>query len=112
MTPGAELDLSISTFFTTVTGGAGNPSGGTLTFRFNANTIGVVPLNTVGDMVQKFIIAPSDFTSVNADGSMTLDVVLDSGANCTSTNNLSLIIRPTSYFVIPHNSAPPDTSLR
>jgi hypothetical protein len=114
VTPGAQLILSVSSFLSSVVAGSSNPGvvgGGTLTVRLNNNILSIVPLNTIGDIEQKITVAPSDFVSINTDGSMTLDLVLDSGMTCQASNNMSLVIRPTSYFVIPHNSIQPDTSL-
>ena len=114
ITPGAVLMLSLTSFSSAVALGAtnaGTSAGGTLTVRLNNNTLDVVPLNTIGDIEQKINIGPSDFTSINTDGSMTLDLSLESGTACLANDNLSLLIQPTSYFNMPHNLVAPDTSL-
>jgi cellulose synthase operon protein B len=112
---GADLNISVGVSFNNVvqsqSGLAVTGGGGTLTARLNGITLGVLPLNQVGEVQWKLLIAPSAFTSTSPNGGMSLRFVLNSGISCIADQNMNIFIHPSSYLTLPHNSIQPDTSL-
>ena len=111
----AELDLlmgvSISSVPTSTTNPAPTVTGGTFTVRLNDTVLGVFSVNTTGEITQKIAAPAAAFKSSRTDGRMQLIISLDSGITCLENQQMMVVIHPSSYFVINHDTALPDTGL-
>jgi hypothetical protein len=112
---GAELHVLVGVSFTAVVQNQSNlpvaSGGGMLTATLNGNSLGVLPLDQVGEVEWKLSIPPSAFATASNSGNMVLRFVLNSGISCTINEHTSIFIHPTSYLILPHDIVQPDTSL-
>lgn len=85
--------------------------GGNLTVRFNGVTVGVLPLNQLGEVTQKLTIPAEALVSQRSDGRLEVGFVLDSGISCYVSQQMTVFIHTGSLFILPHDEAMPDVSL-
>ena len=112
---GGKLELNLAVSFNTVAKAAGATAplvqGGTLSVQLNGVTVGVVSLDTVGEVAYAFDLPADSLISQRADGRMELRFVLDSGISCYVNQQMTVFIHTSSRFSLPHAEVSPDTSL-
>jgi hypothetical protein len=117
LTAGANLNLSLMIALNSgVTANAGLANsvetlGGTLTVYFNDVTVAVLLLNQVGEVSFTVQIPPENLISNRTDGLMVVGFVLDSAKSCQTLEQLNVLVRTSSYFVLPHELSNPSTDL-
>ena len=85
--------------------------GGTLTLRINGITVGVLPLNKVGEVSQVIDIPDSALVGPRTGGRMNITYTLDSGISCYVSQQMMVYIHTSSKFILPHNYVKPNVSL-
>ena len=84
---------------------------GSLTVFLNGTTLVILPLDEVGEIVRTIQIPIEAFASPSNDGSVNVRIILNSGTACYSFDQMSVVIRTSSYFTLPHESVQPSTDL-
>lgn len=124
LTQGAELNLSLnisvnngiqSQANSTDTGQGQSTSpeiigAGSFTIYINQSVF-TLPIDQVGEVNKSLQIPVETFTSVNNDGFVYGTIVLNSGLTCNDFNQMTVVIRTSSYFNLPHETVLPSTSL-
>lgn len=105
---GAELRLELSSFFA---GDATRAFGGTLQVMLNGVTLSTLLLDSSGNQSVRIPIAPEALIPTRPDGRHSLALLLDTNEQCASTDQTSLIVRPSSSFQLPHRLVAPPTDL-
>lgn len=109
---GATLNLNLLSTFNTVTqSGLPVAYGGTLTVKFNRDTVAVLPLNEVGTFDYSIDIPSVDLISPRTDGEMELRFELNSGISCTANQHMNVVINPESQISLPYEEVPPSVDL-
>ncbi len=124
LTEGASLTLSLGVAVSTgiTSGSASSDTGqdqpsvngigaGSLAISLNENTLAILPLDEVGEVVRTIQIPLEALASANEDGFVTVRFDLSSGAACFSFDQVNVVIRTSSYFTFPHESVQPSTDL-
>jgi hypothetical protein len=114
LSEGGEIELSLGVSFNSaVSTTAEVPviSGGLMTVQFNSVTVDILSLTQVGDGTYTLSIPASALESRRDDGRMELSLLLDAGFSCDFDQQMLVIIHPTSYINLPHQSVAPDTNL-
>lgn len=93
---------------TTTTGSVG---GGTLTITFNNTTLAVLPLEKLGESQMVVDIPLSAFTTNRTDGRHVIGFILNAGFSCNTYEQVSVILRNSSFFKLPHETVEPNTGL-
>ena len=115
---GVELKLDFSTFFDYLglqpnSDEAVIPtSGGSIDVLFNDEPLTTLPLDELGEQSITIPIPNTAMTPARDDRRHKLELSLESGLGCGSSLQTSIEVHPTSYFVLPHSSAPPLIDLR
>lgn len=95
-----------------VTGAANTTvGGGTLTITFNNTTLAVLPLSSLGESQQVVDIPISAFATNRTDGRHVIGFILNAGFSCNTFEQVSVILRNTSFFKLPHETVDPVTDL-
>ncbi|MCA9930502.1 MAG: cellulose biosynthesis cyclic di-GMP-binding regulatory protein BcsB, partial [Anaerolineales bacterium] len=113
--PGAVLNLDIQLFnplATLSTGQVVNQPVGTLDVRMNG--VSLPPIFLSGDGEQSFALDLPDsaLISYRSDGRHELVVSLQSEQPCESETQISLLVKPTTQMLLPHQMQAPVTDLR
>jgi hypothetical protein len=116
LTPGAEVKLDFVTFF----GGVGNQPttdtetvlGGSMEIFFNEVLLGKVVLDQVGERSMTFAIPPAALISPRPDGRHDFRLVLDGALSCDFNSQPTIVLQPTSHFILPHQFKAPPLDLR
>jgi cellulose synthase operon protein B len=115
---GAALQLDLTTIATSFTPAGGGPTtegargwGGSLKVEFNGQTLATIPLDQLGERSFSIPISPAALVSARSDGRHDLDLFLDSGLSCDSLVRTDVLVRATSFFVLPHRLVSPPTDL-
>lgn len=113
LSAGAEIELSMGVSFNSALSTAGIPiiSGGLMTVQLNSVTVGVLPLTQIGDETYRLSIPEAALESRRNDGRMELSLLLDAGFTCDFDQQMIVIVHPSSYLNLPHQSVAPDTNL-
>jgi len=112
LTAGSQLDLHLLSALNAATPPEGPALyGGTVTVKFNRDTVAILPLYTIGDFDFSIPIPAYDMISPRPDGRMELRFELDSGATCTFNQNMDVVISASSQLSISHEDRLPDTDL-
>jgi len=116
LTSGANLTLDMAVSFNAMALPGADASavaiqGGTLTVRFNSVSIGVLPLDKNGNVTFSLEIPDEALVSQRPDGRMEVSFILDSGISCYVNQQMTIFIRTSSGFSLPHEEVSPDTSL-
>lgn len=90
---------------------AGIVGAGTLTVTVNNNTVTIIPIDQVGEVVKNIPIPIEVFTSDNSNGFVELRIILNSSTSCYNFDQMNVIVRPSSYFTLPHETLQPSTDL-
>jgi cellulose synthase operon protein B len=116
-----SLGISISGGIQEQSGSAATPDGtsqpsgavgvGTLTVTVNDNTVALIPIDQVGEVVRTIPIPIDTFTLDNDDGFVEVRIILNSSTSCYNFDQMNVIVRPSSYFTLPHESLQPSTDL-
>ncbi len=111
---GAQLQLNLNTFFAgaSATGNRDSQSfGGTLHVLLNNVTLGTVLLDQPGERSITIPITTTALISPRSDDRHMLSMVLDTHEPCGSEQVTSVVIRPSSALLLPHQSVAPPTDL-
>lgn len=112
---GGKLELNLAVSFNTVAQAAGTATplvqGGTLSVQMNGVTVGVVSLDTIGEVAYSFDLPAEALTSQRADGRMEVRFILDSGISCYVNQQMTVFIHTSSRFNLPHTEDVPNTNL-
>lgn len=114
VTSGAQLNLSMTATFNQ---NAQTPSGtfqgsaGTITVTLNNALVGVVPIDTAGDVNIQLPIPPEALAVPRTDGLYQLRFFLQSGWTCQFDENMLVVLHAASSMTLPHETIKPDTSL-
>jgi len=113
LTEGAEIELSLRVSFNSALNTAEIPviSGGLMTVQFNSVTVDILSLTQVGDGSYRLSIPAAALKSKRDDGRMELTLLLDAGFSCDYDQQMIVIVHPTSFLNLPHQSVVPDTNL-
>lgn len=116
---GAQLQLNLNTFFAgdtrTIAGtpaaGGGRSFGGTLQVLLNNVTLDTVLLDQPGERSVTIPISPTALLSPRSDGRQALSILLDTDEPCGAEHYTSVVIRPSSALLLPHQNVAPPTDL-
>jgi len=114
LTSGATLDLLFSTSFNSLNASGTSPSqvnGGSVTITFNGVTISHLQITQIGDLYEQIAIPDSALQPRRLDGRYEINLSLDSGLTCDVNQQLTMIIKPESRFILPHQEITPATDL-
>jgi len=113
LTEGANMELSMRISFNSTVPFEDSQvvSGGLMTVRFNNVTVDILSLTQIGDGSFRLSIPPAALESKRDDGRMELTLLLDAGFSCDFDQQMIVIVQPTSYLNLPHQSVAPDTNL-
>ncbi len=110
---GASIELDIATFF----GGVGIDGtsqflGGSLDVQFNNVVIGRIFLDKPGSQLVTMPISDTALFVPRPDGSHSLAFILDSGLNCGTDRQTSVVVRSSTLLNLPHAVKLPPASLQ
>jgi hypothetical protein len=112
LTAGSQLDLHLLSALNAAPATEGPALyGGTVTVKFNRDTVAILPIYTIGDFDFSVPIPAYDMISPRPDGQMELRFELDSGATCTFNQNMDVVISASSQLSVSHEDRLPDTDL-
>lgn len=114
LSTGATLEISMDVSFNTVVENQTEVvfrSGGLLSVLIDNQVIKVIPLNQIGEITENISIPSERLISQNADQSLNISFILNSGMACRLDQHTNVFIHPTSRFILPHESIKPDVSL-
>lgn len=114
LSTGATLEISMDVSFNTVVENQADVvfrSGGLLSVLIDNQVIKVIPLNQIGEITENISIPAERLISQNADQSLNISFILNSGMACRADQHTNIFIHPTSRFILPHESIKPDVSL-
>ncbi|MHB8776919.1 MAG: cellulose biosynthesis cyclic di-GMP-binding regulatory protein BcsB [Anaerolineales bacterium] len=114
LTPGAQLNLSMTSTFnqnTQIASGTFNGSAGSITVLLNNVVIGVASIQSAEEATFQFQIPPETFNVTRTDGLYQLRFVLESGWACDFDENMLVAIHTSSSMILPHESVLTDTNL-
>ncbi len=108
---GAQLELFMTASFYTVGANNGQAYGGNLVVTMNKVTLGVLPINAVGETTETLTIPPEALVSQRTDGRMELVLLFDSAVSCDLNQNMRVLVHSSSRLVLPHTLGAPELSL-
>lgn len=111
ITPGTQINLNGLSVFSVSEGDSAIAYGGTLTVKFNRDTIAILPINTIGEFNLQIPVAASNMISPRADGRMELRFELDSAISCRINQHTDVVIDPTSTISFSYEEKVPETAL-
>ncbi len=112
MTGDAQLDLNVTAAFNAAsTGDAPAVYGGLLTVRFNRNTVGILPISSLGTFDLSVTIPQAALVSPRSDGRMELRFELDSGISCQANQHMNVVINTGTRLAFTYESVQPSTDL-
>ncbi len=111
---GASIELDIATFF----GGTGTDGessqflGGSLDVQFNNVLLGRIFLDKPGNQLVTMPISDTALFVPRPDGSHSLAFILDSGLNCGTDRQTSVVVRSSTVLNLPHTVELPPATLQ
>lgn len=113
LTEGAEIELSLEVSFNSsvVAADVSILSGGLLTVQLNSITVDILSLTQVGEESYRLSIPVAALDSARDDGRMELTLLLDASFSCDYDQQMIVIVHPTSYLNLPHQSVAPENNL-
>lgn len=84
---------------------------GTLTVTVNDTTLLNLPLDEVGEVARTISIPTNALILASDDGFINVEITLNSGTSCYNFDQMKVVIRTSSHFILPHESIQPSTSL-
>ncbi len=117
VTAPAEITLYIDVAFDAMNtvaldGQTGLNSGGTLMLEYNREEIGVFPITEAGEMMLR-VQVPLEYvmTPAREDQRQEFTLTFDSALSCLLEQQMSIVIKDTSYIRMPHTTVLPSTDL-
>lgn len=102
---------SLNTTVTTADGQVAVNSGGTLMLEYNREEIGVFPITKAGEMMLRVQVPVHYVTPVRDDLRQEFTLTFDSALSCLLEQQMSIVVKDTSYITVPHTKVFPSTDL-
>lgn len=104
----AALRLNFNTFFA---GDRQRSYAGTLQVQLNGVTLEMILLDQAGEQMLTIPITMTALEAVRSDGQHVISLILDTNERCDSDDHTSVIIRPSSTLILPHQITSPPADL-